>query len=406
MNTPAMQKMVKARAALILDQRFFGSLALKLQLKEDPTCDLMWTDGVSIGFNPEMVMQNSMDVVKGVICHEVFHCASNHHTRRNGRDASDWNVATDYTINHILVENGMKIHDGMLLDPNLKNKSADEIYNMVHGKKKEQQNGGQGSQGSSTQQQQGQQQGKGQGKGQQSKADPGGCGEVRDFPGETGTATEQELQQQDQEWKIAVAQAANQAKACGQLPGNLQELIKEMLEPQVPWREALQRFVEQISRNDYTYTRPNPRYIGFGVVLPSLHNKELPPIDIWVDTSGSVSTEEKKQFAGEINDIRSHYNTTIRVIFCDTKVNGVTIINPEDDFIELDCKGGGGTKFSPAIAWSMQQEEHPACGIYLTDMDCYDFGPEPEFPVLWIQTQGMKKTAPFGEVIRMQEKVY
>lgn len=404
----AMQKMTKARAALILDQRFFGSLALKLRMIEDPTCGTMWTDGASLGFNPDFVDSLSMDETKGIICHEVMHCAANHNTRRNEREHGDWNIAADYAINDIIKNSGLVLPKNALFDSRLKDKSADEIYTIVHGKKQQQENSNRGSTQNS---QQGTAQG--QGKGEENKpakgqntGDPGGCGEVRDFPGEIGIATETEKQQQAQDWKVATAQAANQAKGCGQLPGGLEELIKEMLEPKVSWKETLQRFVEQIARNDYTYQRPNARYAGQGIVMPSLFNKELPPIDIWVDTSGSVGTEEKKQFAGEINDIRGHYRTTIRVIFCDSKVQAYIIINPEDAFIELDCKGGGGTRFSPAIKWSMEQEEKPTCGIYLTDLCCNDFGPEPDFPVLWVQTTGRKRDVPFGEMVRMSQTSY
>ena len=45
----AEQKIRKARAGLILDQPFFGALALRLQLKADPGCKTAWTDGQVLG---------------------------------------------------------------------------------------------------------------------------------------------------------------------------------------------------------------------------------------------------------------------------------------------------------------------------------------------------------------------
>ena len=38
--------MIRARAALVLDHPFFGSIALRLTLKPDPTCSDLWTDGL------------------------------------------------------------------------------------------------------------------------------------------------------------------------------------------------------------------------------------------------------------------------------------------------------------------------------------------------------------------------
>jgi predicted metal-dependent peptidase len=371
----AMRKMIKARAALILDQRFFGALALKLKLQEDETAETMWTDGITIGFNPTWVNELTMDEVKGTICHEVMHCSLGHNIRRNGRDTEDWNIAADYAVDPIIINANMVLPQGGHISAELKDKSTEENYTLIHGKKKQE--------------------------------NPNGCGEVRDLPGKDGNKpTEAEKQQHQQDWQIATAQAAKIAEGCGSLPGNVAELVKEMLEPKVPWTEVLQRFVEQVQHNDYTYARTNPRYAAMGMILPTLYNKELPPIDIWIDTSGSISNQDKKQFVGEINDIRSHYNTTIRVIFCDTDVRGTFEIKPENNFVELETKGGGGTRFSPAIAWSMKQEDLPICGIYLTDMDCEDFGKKPDFPVLWIQVKGKKKLPLFGELVHMNPKHY
>jgi len=138
-----------------------------------------------------------------------------------------------------------------------------------------------------------------------------------------------------------------------------------------------------------------------GVILPTLYNQELPPIVIGVDTSGSINQDELKQFAGEIDDILNQYPTTLTVIYCDTKVNHVETFTAEDRPIRLEAKGGGGTKFSPVFEAVNQMEDLPACVVYLTDLDCNDFGKEPGYPVLWINTGG-RKTVPWGEIIRMK----
>ena len=82
----AKEMMAKARAGLILDMPFFGSLALKLKLVEDPTCDTAWTDGVSMGYNPAWIESLSLSEVKGIVCHEVMHCSNQHQNRRDSRD--------------------------------------------------------------------------------------------------------------------------------------------------------------------------------------------------------------------------------------------------------------------------------------------------------------------------------
>lgn len=45
MATPR-ELMAAARTSLLLDQPFFGVLALRLQMVEDPTCKTAWTDAI------------------------------------------------------------------------------------------------------------------------------------------------------------------------------------------------------------------------------------------------------------------------------------------------------------------------------------------------------------------------
>jgi len=425
----AVTKVRKARTALVLDHFFFGSLALRLNVIEDKSCKTAWVDGVSFGYNPDFIDTLNLDETKGLWGHEVLHLALAHHARRGNRDSEIWNDAADYAINQILVDSGLKMPttDG-LLDDKYKGMHADKIFSELYGKRKQEQQDAADQQqknGNDPSQQQPQpdpnsppdpnappsQNGQPDPNAPQDpnaqpkKGSGSGCGEVRDYPGEDPTvgATESEMIQQEQEWQIAATQAATQAKSRGNLPGSIERLIKKLNEPKVNWREALRRFVDQVSRNDYTWRRANPRYIHTGIVLPSLYNQELPPIDLVIDTSCSVGEEELRQFASECDDILSQYPTTLRVSYADTQVRHSEEFTQENRPVTLNARGGGGTRFSPAIAAAMAQEERPVCLIYLTDMECSDFGPEPDFPVLWVQTFGDRaEEPPFGELIVAQ----
>jgi hypothetical protein len=63
----ALQKIQKARAGLVLDSPFFGSLALRQKIKADPTCETAWTDGTTMGYCPDFIDSLSLDQVKGLI---------------------------------------------------------------------------------------------------------------------------------------------------------------------------------------------------------------------------------------------------------------------------------------------------------------------------------------------------
>lgn len=49
----------KQRSALVLDQPFFGALALRLKVLEDPACRTFWVDGETLGYNPAFLQVGS-----------------------------------------------------------------------------------------------------------------------------------------------------------------------------------------------------------------------------------------------------------------------------------------------------------------------------------------------------------
>ncbi|HYE75229.1 MAG TPA: hypothetical protein VEF04_17940, partial [Blastocatellia bacterium] len=69
----AAKKVQAARTALILEQPFFGALALKLIPVETTAHKTFATDGVHLMFNPDYVAKLTPHEVRGVICHEVLH---------------------------------------------------------------------------------------------------------------------------------------------------------------------------------------------------------------------------------------------------------------------------------------------------------------------------------------------
>ncbi len=173
-------KLTKARTRLVLSQPFFGSLALRMGLIENPAIETMATNGRDVYFNPSFVDGLSMDELVGVLAHEVMHPACNHHTLRGGRDAERWNIAADYAINPVLIDNGFTLPEGALLDPACSGLSAEAIYNRLP---PAQSGGGSGQDGT------------------EPNPDPGRCGGVMDAPGDGGKASAAELASAEAEWR-------------------------------------------------------------------------------------------------------------------------------------------------------------------------------------------------------------
>jgi predicted metal-dependent peptidase len=398
------EKLIKARTLLIMDQTFFGCLAMRLDMVEDSSFETAATDGEKLYYNPQYIDGLSLKQTIGLLAHGVMHCALGHIWRMDSRDGDTWNRACDYTINENLIRAGFTLPDGILNDPQYKDKAAEEIYTILNMKPKAPQNqngSGQGQGQGQKQSKDGQgqpQDGKGkqqgQGQPQPGKTDPGKCGSI--IPAKS----KDEAKKTENKWKAAVSQAKTIAR--GSMPAEFARQIEKVLYPPMPWHTLLRDFIEHSTKNDYSWSRPNARYFSTGLCLPSLISDELPEIGIVIDTSGSIDEAALNRFAQECSNIFEAYDTTIRVLYCDTKVHKEETFTKADLPMSMKPVGGGGTDFRPAFEYFTQKGYAPKCVIYFTDL--YGTFPniEPEFPVMWV-TKTKDKEVPFGQVALFED---
>lgn len=197
----------------------------------------------------------------------------------------------------------------------------------------------------------------------------------------------------------AAVEIATRKQQEGSLPAELQREIKEILDPQLPWKEVLARFLTEHVRNDYEWTRPNPRYIQGRLYLPSLGGQQLGEVVVFIDNSGSISAQQQTEMVLECLGILAAYKTKLTVVFSDAAVNAVNVLESGDEF-KPQIKGGGGTDYRPAFQWVEKENLAPVVAIYLTDGWCHKFPTEePGYPVLWVLTISKGFIPPFGEVI-------
>lgn len=378
-----MADLKKARSRLVLDHPFFGTLALRLLMIEDTRMQTAGTDGKHLYYNPKFFEQLTMAETIGVLAHEVMHNALGHGWRRGTRNSVKWNIAGDYAINSILTEAKLALPQGALIDAKYNGKSTEEIYNLLP--EDEQQQSKSGNE-------------KGKGTGDSQFQDPGNCGISLE------PLTTEEAKELESEWKVAIVQAAQTAKKIkGTLPGQLKRLIDETVEPSIPWYVLLRDFVEMTARNDYNWVRPNRRYLSSGFALPSMISEELPEVVVAVDTSGSICSKTLARFSAEASAVLAAYDTKIRIIYCDARVQGVVEYTRTDLPFALEPKGGGGTDFRPVFDYTEKEGIMPSCLIYLTDMYGRFPSKEPNYPVMWVSTTKGQK-APFGKTIEYNQE--
>lgn len=97
--------------ALLREQPFFGSLALRLPIRADAGRETLASDGREIRYAPDWVARTDAHAVEAAIARVVLACALKHHTRRGARDPERWQHASQ------LVTHGMLRDAGFTLPP-------------------------------------------------------------------------------------------------------------------------------------------------------------------------------------------------------------------------------------------------------------------------------------------------
>jgi len=205
--------------------------------------------------------------------------------------------------------------------------------------------------------------------------------------------------------EAAITAAARMAKACGDKSALVNRIVNGGLTPSVSWVEYLRKVMTAAAKNDYSYRRFNRRMVPHGMYLPTLYSEAMGGMVVAVDTSGSVGQAELDQIAGEITAIAEDCNPAwVEVVYCDASVAGVQRFDSGDD-IELEAKGGGGTRFQPVFEHVARMEEPVAAVVYLTDLcgnvnECED----PGVPVIWGCTypSNSNMEVPFGTVVEVK----
>ena len=437
-----------ARALLVADHPFFGAMALRLKLLPDSNCRDLWSDGLTMGYNPLFVASLSREKLIGAQAHEILHLACGHHVRRRNRDPKLWNKACDLTVNQMLLESGFQLPDGFVMKPEYANMGADAIYDvLVRLLEKEANEGAQAgaTEGKAENQEGSAGQGKGEGQEQDQQSDanpdpekgeeegegastnaaapsedgedghPSGKdgkahfeGEVRDHPLLDGMENDAAQKKAELEAELMLEQAAQSAKNMGGVPAGVARLLGKRLLPRLDWRELLRRFLENVAQGDYSWSYPNRRYVSQGLYLPSRREPRLPGITLVVDSSGSVDEDMLTTFCAELSSVLDAYDTELTILFHDTEVYQGPILG-RADLPELEARGltpvgGGGTDYRPVPEYMDDHDMNPTCVLWFTDLECDFFPDEPNYPVLWICPVAGGTTPPFGDLIRMTEE--
>ena len=187
-------------------------------------------------------------------------------------------------------------------------------------------------------------------------------------------------------------------KKRGTVPGEIEGviIIEQIEAPKFDWRGYIRRFTG-ISTKVFTKKirrKENRRFSD----NPGLKIKMKQHMLLAIDTSGSVSDSELKEFMNEIHHIYKA-GVDITIVQCDTRINS---IKPYTGKHEMNIQGRGGTEFDPVLEYYNENLKKYTSLVYFTDGEC-GYSVKPKGNILWVLSEQsyMNNDLP-GKVIKLE----
>jgi predicted metal-dependent peptidase len=387
----ATDTLITARVRLLIRHPFFGNMATRLKLVEaNNWCSTLATDGRTFYYNTGFVNKLTAQEAEFGFAHEVLHNVFDHMGRRNDRDPQLSNIAADYAVNQILVDEKIGTVPKFIKifqDNKYRGWSYEQIYEDVEkkaikidmktlGELLDEHLDGEGD---------------GDGSGDDD-GDQVGSGRPK--------LTEEEKKAIRDEIKEAMISAMQNTEA-GRMPAGLARYISEFTEPKMDWRELLRMNIQSILKSNFTFSRPNRKSQHSGAVLPGMTNDETVDVSVAIDMSGSISDDMANDFISEVKGIMDEYKDFTLDLWCfDTKVYNYAKFTGDtaDEIMEYKVMGGGGTDFEANWEFMKNEGIEPKKFIMFTDgYPCGSWGDEDYCDTLFIVHGNDTIKSPFGQ---------
>ena len=400
MKVEVLDRIITARVGLLLRHPFFGNMATRLKIvAADDMIPTAAVDGRNLYFNTQFFNAMSNKEIEFVIAHEILHMVFDHLTRREDRNPMLYNNACDYIVNNLLIRDRIGEKPKLVecyYDTKYEGWTSEEVYDELFENAEKidiEQLGemldehfewGEGPASNG----EGEDGGKGKGKGQ--------------------TLSDSEKQKIKDEIKEAMMAAAQSAGA-GNVPGEIQRLIKDLTEPKMNWRQLLRQQIQSTIKSDYTFMRPNRKGWHTGAILPGMNFEDTVDLCIGIDMSGSIGDDQALTFLSEVKGIMEEYKDFNITVWCfDTKVYNEQHFSSDngDDISDYKVIGGGGTDF--VVNWNYMKDNgiEPKKFIMFTDGYPWDSWGDPNYcETLFVIHSHHDKNleAPFGMTAHFEE---
>ena len=443
----------RARHAIVMKFPFIGEISLRMGLiptndSKNPTST---SDGSNIYIDTEFMSKLRKEELSFVIGHSVWHNVLLHPARKETREPKLFDLACDMEVNWLLKQNNdegaFDIPFNAPMPPyDVQGESCEVIYDWLLKKCKMKPNAGKNNNEENQQQPNNQQEQNNDSSSQQDsqenewecpdnsnvdsnlkakpKKDKSNRGQFDTHRYTDGSEQEEDdgKGHVDNDFKpkmsrsfceemreATISQLQKSALGHGSIPVGIEQFIKRLEKPEIPWQEHLAQFITQIHSGKLEWTPPSRRHLYQDLYLQSHREKKI-RIALAIDTSGSTYNIMPNFFA-EMESLMKQFSAyEITRIDCDAAIENVVVYDHDaspfnkNDAKNVQFNGGGGTSFIPPFEYVEANNIDIDAFVYLTD----GYGPAPEqqprYPVLWILPKdGSQDFCQWGKKVYMKD---
>jgi len=352
---------------------------------------------IQMVYNTEFVAKHRDEVITEIFKHECMHLINEHIARGQGAKEKNMtkhkmeNIAQDCAINQSLNGDIIKEVGGVDLESFRKllkhkpedfvlepNKTSDYYYRLLEEEKQAREDAGEGDQ----------EQGEGS-LGQQ-------LGDLEmDDHGQFGEMDALDQAMLDEKIKQAAEDA--RANGAGNLPSEVEEMIKLRKKPKENWKRLLRQFIGGGIRADVKSTRAK-RNRRYGIKFAGKKQDYVARVLVVLDTSGSMYGDRTDKVLNEIYGIwKANPATQLDIVECDADIQDVFTYDGKDKF---SITGRGGTNMTPALEYA---DKHKYDGvIMLTDGEFWETFKNHKTPSLWVIAGNPSYTSPIGKTVHLK----
>lgn len=363
------QKISQAKAKLLVDYPLFGTIASRLELIQNDDIQSFKSNGIKLEYNSDFLEKLKPSQMEFVFANGAMHASLAHEARKNGRSGWLWQLATDYAINDMLVENNLERPDEAHYSKRFSGLYAEEIYAQLKDDILR----------------------------DELEYEADNFDDVNDAKNQN--SPQEELQDEQLFDEFAKATLSAEMKS-GEVPSSIGRFFKITNNGKINWRDELKAALERFHKDDYTLLPPSKKFLHLGIYLPSCISQRFKLV-VAVDSSGSVDEKLINEFLSELNFLMNTIqNFQIELLVCDDKIQSHKTFY-SGDILEAELSGGGATDFRAIFEFVERELEDTKLLLYFTDLDGIFPKNEPNYEVKWIAPK--ERDVPFGEVIVLRD---